>query len=86
MNQNDENVEHEQRKQDDLDARPTILSLLKDGCMIKFPSGYYISGDLSTGYIDTGYESDGQNFPDGLRPLDEDGVLLALNDEKHFKK
>lgn len=65
----------------------TTLALLKMGCSISFPSGYILTGDPKNGYIDTAYSIDGTDkHPDGLRPLDEDGVRLALDDAKKFSE
>ena len=64
---------------------PTLLTLLKKGCKIEFPSGYILTGDPDNNYIDTGFELEGHYCGDGTRILDRDGVRLAINDEVHFK-
>jgi len=65
----------------------SVLALLKEGCTIKFPSGYIIKGDPKTSYIDTFIETeDNMVYPDGLRILDKDGVRLALADEKKYRQ
>lgn len=64
----------------------TVFELLKQGCEIKFPSGYILKGDPETGYIDTSIELAGERYPDGLRGLNKEGTRLALNDVKHYEK
>ncbi len=59
---------------------PTLLTLLKAGCEVVFPSGYRLLGDPEAGYIDT----ENEFGHDGLRILDRDGVQLALGDEKRY--
>lgn len=66
--------------------KTTIFQLLKDGCEIKFPSGYIISGDPANGYIDTFFELDGHKCGDGVRELNENGVRLAIADAKQFEQ
>ena len=65
---------------------PTLLTLLKQGCKITFPSGYILSGDISNGYINTGFNIGCGYSADGLRILGRDGVSEALKDEKYFIK
>jgi hypothetical protein len=62
----------------------TILNLLKQGCEIKFPSGYILKGDPARNYIDTGFDIGNGYHSDGLRILNEEGVRLALSDAKEF--
>jgi hypothetical protein len=61
---------------------PTLLTLLRAGCEVVFPSGYRLLGDPEAGYIDTETEFG----HDGLRILDRDGVSLALGDERHYRR
>ena len=63
-------------------TNPTLLTLLKAGCKVTFPSGYHMSGDTARGYIDLGHEFG----PDGVRTLNRDGVLLSLEDERYYRK
>ena len=64
---------------------PTLLTLLKAGCKVEFPSGYILEGDPSNGYIDTGFDTGCGYSSDGLRILGRDGVSEALKDERYFK-
>ncbi len=64
---------------------PTLLTLLKKGCKIEFPSGYILRGDPKNHYIDTGFDTGVGYSSDGIRILDRDGVRLSINDEIHFR-
>ena len=64
----------------------TLFELLKQGCEIKFPSGYVLKGDPETGYIDCFIELAGERYADGLRPLDKTGTAEALKDVKYHKE
>jgi hypothetical protein len=64
----------------------TVFELLKQGCEIKFPSGYILKGDPDSGYIETNIELCGEVHTDGLRSLDKEGTRLALNDAKWYEK
>ena len=33
-----------------------LLTLMKKGCKVVFPSGYWLTGDMANGYIDVGNE------------------------------
>jgi hypothetical protein len=61
---------------------PTLLTLLKHGCTITFPSDYSLTGDVKNKYINliTPYGKD------GLRDLSRKGVLEALQDEKIYRQ
>jgi hypothetical protein len=65
---------------------PTLLTLLKMGCQVRFPSGYILTGDPRTNYIDTSYDDgcDG-TIPDGLQSLNRDGLHLSLKDEQTYR-
>lgn len=61
---------------------PTILTLLKAGATIEFPSGYKFRGDPQTRYIDliTPYGND------GLVLLNKAGVNEAFKYKKIFER
>lgn len=60
----------------------TLFELLKEGCEIKFPSGYILRGDIVEHYIDTEVELAGERSSDGVRVLSKDGCRLALADAR----
>lgn len=60
-----------------------LLTLLKEGCKVTWPDGYYLEGDPKTGYIDIGTESGGS---DGLWALSKEGLKNALADMKKMRK
>lgn len=59
----------------------TVLSLLKEGVKIVFPSGYWLQGCPSDNDIDFGYEA--VRF--GNWCLDEDGLKDAIADIKKME-
>lgn len=61
---------------------PTLLTLLKAGCEVVFPSGYRLLGDPEAGYID----EENEFGHDGLRCLDREGIGLALGDEREYRR
>lgn len=58
-----------------------ILEMMKQGLKIEFPTGYYISGDPSTKYIEMGH----QFGSDGLWDMTLEGVKNAINDAKNYE-
>jgi hypothetical protein len=63
-----------------------MLTLLKMGCEIRFPSGYILRGDPANNYIDTLYEVERIKYPDRLRILDKEGIKQAVQDERDYRK
>jgi hypothetical protein len=59
-----------------------VLALMKQGLKIEFPSGYYLKGDLSSGYICLGH----QFGEDGLWDMTLEGAKNAINDAKEYER
>jgi hypothetical protein len=64
----------------------TLFELLKEGCEVKFPSGYILKGDPDNGDIDTAVELAGERHSDGTRVLSKDGTRLALADARKHEQ
>ena len=62
---------------------PTLYTLLKMGCSVKFPSGYILKGDPQNDYIDLYYS---EGYMDGLQHLTKEGLKKSLQDEKNYVK
>lgn len=65
---------------------PTLLTLLKYGCKVCFPSGYILEGDPEDSYIQERSILSGNMLDEGLRNLDREGVELSLEDEREFRR
>ena len=65
-----------------MSKNPTLLTLLKQGCKIEFPSGYSFTGETKHGYIHCATPFGA----DGCWSLDAEGLKNACNDEKKYKK
>jgi hypothetical protein len=57
-------------------GNPTLLSLLSQGCTIRWDDGRSLSGDPKTGYIKIARNDAAL----GLYSLDRDGLRRALSD------
>lgn len=64
---------------------PKLLSLLRQGCTVIFPSGFTLEGDTESNLIVTGCsDKDGDSVHIGYRSLDEEGLEKALQEEEEF--
>ena len=64
-------------------GNPTLLTLLRAGCVVTLPSGYQLVGDPETGYIGEVNIGGGD---DGLRLLSKNGLAEALCDAAEDEK
>lgn len=63
---------------------PKLLCLLRRGCEITFPSGYFFRGLPEDNYIQVGWKEGEYEMKDGLWLLNEEGLESALKDEEKF--
>lgn len=59
----------------------SVLELMKQGCKITFPTGYYLEGDLVSKYIQLGHPFG----TDGLQLLTVEGAKLSIQDAKKYE-
>ncbi len=59
----------------------SVLELMKQGCKLTFPTGYYMEGDISDNYIQVGH----QYGKDGLWELNLNGVKECIKDAKKYE-
>ena len=65
---------------------PTLLTLLKMGCSVEFPSGYRMTGNPKNGYIELSFNLFDYFEPDGLRELNTEGLEASMRDRREFEK
>lgn len=63
---------------------PKLLSLLRQGCTVIFPSGYFFEGLPNDNYIQVGWIEGDEEYKDGLWILDEFGLDQAIRDEERY--
>lgn len=63
---------------------PKLLSLLRQGCVVIYPSGYFLEGLSNDNYIQVGWIEGDEKHKDGFWTLDEFGLERAIHDEEKF--
>jgi hypothetical protein len=64
----------------------SILTILREGCTITFPSGYIFNPDIEGGYIELKYDIGNKVLhKDGLEILDITGVTRAIGFQREFE-
>lgn len=67
---------------------PKLLSLLRQGCTVIYPSGYFLEGDTESNLIATGIidiQSEDKTGT-GYRTLSENGLEFAIDDEEEYSE
>ncbi len=64
---------------------PTLLTLLKQGCTITFPSGYSLTGSPKKCYIEERIPIETYSL-EGLKNLSKEGLQDAIQNEKAYRE